>query len=295
MPYCRLSLVLLYYLYVQNLETQAIPYSENIGRSLSCHLGLSDGKWRVYVTAVNGEDDMKSSHEDFAITTAISYSISLNRTTDSMTVGEHNVLTATVVPAETPVSWSSSNPSVATVSGGKVTAVKAGTATITATAGSKTASCAVTVTDKNIAVQSVTLNSTSLALAVGESGTLTASVNPSNATDKTVTWNSSNTSVATVSGGRVTAVKAGTATITATAGGKSASCTVTVSEKVIVPKITTTSVSNGAVKSSFNQVLTASGSTPITWAVSSGTLPAGLTLSTGGAISGIPVAAGTVE
>ena len=50
------------------------------------------------------------------------------------------------------------------------------------------------------------------------------------ATDKTVTWTSSNTSVATVdTSGKVTAIAAGTATLTATAGGKTATCIVTVS------------------------------------------------------------------
>lgn len=57
--------------------------------------------------------------------------------------------------------------------------------------------------------------------------TLTATVTPANSTDL-VTWSSSDTSVATVSGGKVTALKEGTATITATAGSQSKSCTVTV-------------------------------------------------------------------
>ena len=85
------------------------------------------------------------------------------------------------------------------------------------------------MTAKTVAVESVTLDKTSLSLTEGESATLTATVNPSNATDKTVSWSSSNTSVATVdSNGKVTAVKAGTATITAKAGGKSATCSVVV-------------------------------------------------------------------
>ena len=162
--------------------------------------------------------------------------LSLSQSSLTLQTGGSQTITATVSPADATdktVTWSSNNTSVATVSGGKVTAVKAGSATITATAGGKTASCTVTVTDKNVAIQSIALNNTTLALAVGESGTLTASVNPSNATDKTVTWSSSNTSVATVSGGKVTAVKAGSATITATAGGKAASCAVTVTNKNI--------------------------------------------------------------
>ncbi len=80
----------------------------------------------------------------------------------------------------------------------------------------------------DIPVESVTLSSTALGLEKGYSATLTATVLPDDATDKTVTWTSSDQSVATVSGGVVTAIKAGTCTITAAAGGKSATCIVTV-------------------------------------------------------------------
>lgn len=82
-----------------------------------------------------------------------------------------------------------------------------------------------------IHVTSVSLDKTSLELTEGGTGTLIATVEPNNATNKNVTWESSNTSVATVNNGEVTAVSAGTATITATTedGGFTADCTVTVS------------------------------------------------------------------
>lgn len=83
-----------------------------------------------------------------------------------------------------------------------------------------------------VAVSSVTVVPTTLALTEGESDTLTATVAPDNATDKTVTWTSSNPAVATVdANGKVTAVDAGTATITVTTadGAKTATCSVTVS------------------------------------------------------------------
>lgn len=80
------------------------------------------------------------------------------------------------------------------------------------------------------AVTSVTLNKEDLNLEVGKTGKLTATVLPASAADKSITWSSSKTDVASVSSnGTVTAKKAGTAVITATAtNGKSASCTVTV-------------------------------------------------------------------
>lgn len=79
-------------------------------------------------------------------------------------------------------------------------------------------------------VTSVTLNKKTLNLKVGETGKLSATVRPDSAADKSITWSSSNTDVASViSNGTVTAKKAGTAVITATAvNGKNASCTVTV-------------------------------------------------------------------
>lgn len=80
------------------------------------------------------------------------------------------------------------------------------------------------------AVTSVTLNRSALSLEVGKTGKLSATVLPASAADKSITWSSSKTDVASVSlDGTVTAKKAGTALITATAtNGKSASCTVTV-------------------------------------------------------------------
>ena len=153
-----------------------------------------------------------------------------------MKEGESETLVATVSPdnaTDKTVTWSSTNTSVATVdASGRVTAIKEGTATITAKAGDKSATCSVTVSKNVVAVTSIALNKTSLSLKEGESETLVATVSPDNATDKTVTWSSTNTSVATVdASGRVTAIKEGTATITAKAGDKSATCAVTVKKK----------------------------------------------------------------
>ena len=82
---------------------------------------------------------------------------------------------------------------------------------------------------QDIPVRSVSLSST-LTLNEGESKTLTATVLPANATNKTVVWTVNPAGFATVANGMVTGVKAGSCTVTATAGGKSASCTVTVAE-----------------------------------------------------------------
>ena len=116
---------------------------------------------------------------------------------------------------------------------GKVTAVGVGEALITAKAGDKEAHCKIIVKSATVAVSSIELNKTELGMEPGQTEQLTATVLPDNATDKTVTWSSSNTSVATVAGGLVTAVAAGEAIITASAGGKKADCKVTVTEPVV--------------------------------------------------------------
>lgn len=83
--------------------------------------------------------------------------------------------------------------------------------------------------DDPVAVTGVTLNKDETTIVAGQTETLEATVAPANATDKTVTWDSSDEAVATVEDGVVTAVGAGTATITATAGdNKTATCAVTV-------------------------------------------------------------------
>ena len=86
-----------------------------------------------------------------------------------------------------------------------------------------------------IPVNSITLNKETLTMAVTESETLTATVLPSDATHSTVTWNVSPEGYATVVAGRVTAQAKGSCIITATAGGKSATCAVTVTAAPLVP------------------------------------------------------------
>ena len=157
--------------------------------------------------------------------------ISVSQSSLTMEPGGTANLTATVSPSnatDKTVTWSTSNQSVVTVSGGTVTAVGEGTATITATASGKTASCTVTVNKKVIAVTSVTLDKTEAELKVGEEITLSATVKPDDATDKTVSWTTSSADIATVDNGKVIAVAVGEATITAKAGGKEATCKITV-------------------------------------------------------------------
>ena len=163
-------------------------------------------------------------------------SVTLNKTELSLNKGQSETLTAAVKPddaTDKTVAWSSSNTSIVTVDqSGKVIAVNEGSATITAKAGEKRATCSVTVNKNIISVISISLNTTELSLIKGQAEMLTATIKPDDATDKTITWSSSNIDIATVDGGKVTAVGGGNATITAKVGDKQATCAVTVTVPV---------------------------------------------------------------
>lgn len=160
-------------------------------------------------------------------------SITLNKDTLNMLVGDSETLTATVTPddaTDKSVSWRSSNEAVATVVNGEVTAVGAGTATITATAGGKTATCAVTVSIKPVPVEGIALADAEVA--VGHTVQLEPVFTPANTTQRGVTWASSDESIATVDeNGRVKGLAEGKVTITVTSTADAtitASCEVTV-------------------------------------------------------------------
>lgn len=181
-------------------------------------------------TGVTQQEDWYAEWELNSTTVEVT-EVTLNKTSTSLTVGDTDTLIATVVPSNATnktVTWSTNNSSVATVSDGVVTGKSSGTATITATAGGYSATCTVSVTNATIAVTGISLDQTSAQIAVDKSITLTATVLPTNATDKTITWTTSNSSIASVNNGTITGKSTGTATITATAGSKSATCSVTV-------------------------------------------------------------------
>ena len=160
-------------------------------------------------------------------------SIKLSEASVSLQIGESRALSAIVQPSDADydvITWSSSDPSVASVTNGMITANSVGTTKITAIAGGKTSTpCVVTV--QPIRVTAVTISSQSLELSYGETYELTAVVVPPNATDSRVSWKSDNPEVVTVSeNGKVTAVSSGVANISVTtlSQGITAICKVTV-------------------------------------------------------------------
>lgn len=132
-----------------------------------------------------------------------------------------------------PVTWSTSDPAVATVDDGLVTAVDTGTCVITATFGSISLSCSFEVRDPAKLFKYVEGNTDEdygrretnrLSLYVTETSRLYVAFS----LGRTVSWSSSDTSVATVESGVVTAVDAGSCTVTAKIGVTELKCTVNV-------------------------------------------------------------------
>lgn len=149
--------------------------------------------------------------------------VALDATTQKLDTGKTFTLKATVAPANTTdkVVWSSSNAAVAKVSeDGVVTAVKPGSAVITATAGIVKASCTVTVANPIIKATGVKITAPTRSIAAGKKVQLKATVAPSNTTNKAVKWTTSNKKVATVN-------SKGLVTFNKKAGGKKVTITTT--------------------------------------------------------------------
>ena len=164
--------------------------------------------------------------------------VSIIPTSLNLIEGESSDLKVSIFPKDADnqaVTWSSSDPGIASVVNGKVTALSSGSASIIVKSedGEYTATCSVTVVPLTIDVSSIELSKTEISLYEEETETISATVLPENATDKTVSWFSSDASVAKVDDGLITAIAQGTAIITAEAGSFSATCSVIVEKRPI--------------------------------------------------------------
>ena len=156
--------------------------------------------------------------------------VTLKQSTLELTIGESETFSVNITPENATnkkLIWTSTDEKVAKVdSNGKVTALTEGATTITVQAedGGIPAFCTVTVKEKEvpvttIEVKDISVNLSSVTLALNKTKTVKATVVPSNATNKKITYTSSNSSVATVSStGTVKAVAPGVATIKVKAG-----------------------------------------------------------------------------
>lgn len=183
---------------------------------------------------VNGQEDVCTISVDNS-KVAIE-SITLDEQSLVMKKGTKSGISATLNPKNTTedkgISWSTSNPEIATISStGIIFARKPGTVSITGTSSNGLSdTCEITVISE---ISSVSMNVTAIGLEIGNEQTLRASINPVDTTDdKTLTWKSSNEKVATVDqNGKVTAIAKGTSTVTVRSiNGRTAECVVTVND-----------------------------------------------------------------
>ena len=219
------------------LNGRVVTWSSNntaVARVNGSGLVTGVGAGTATITATS---EGQSGTSDVTVTLAPVASVTVTPSPASVAVGLTVQLTATPKDANgNPLSgrvitWSTDNPSVATVDGsGLVTGAAVGSATITATSEGKSGTSSITVTA--VPVASVTVTPSPASVQAGQQVQLTATLKDANGnvlTGRVVTWSSNRTSVATVGGnGLVSGVTAGSATITATSEGKSGTSSITV-------------------------------------------------------------------
>ena len=215
--------------------TSATTAVATVGEKTGVVTPVSAGMSVITATAKNGKAGT------LTVTVLPAYvavaSVTITDKKAAMLEGEKYTFKAGVKPddaTDKTIAWTSSNTAAATVNAatGEVTAVAAGTTTITAAAGDKSDACELTVQAETVEVDEIVMTETE-PVTIDEFGTVTLAVTftPPDATDQTLTWTSDNPDVATVENGVVTAVGEGTCTITAeTANGKTATVTITIVE-----------------------------------------------------------------
>lgn len=220
-------------------EIEGVSYKGGLvtGRDLgettiTAYLGTAKASCKVTVISGGGDVTLESLAIDPAPVT--------------LAIDEEQVLTAVFQPSEAKVKveWKCDNPDLVAIGAlsdtqAKIQGLAPGKTTVTATAGGKSATCEVTVKEgsSTVAVESITLDPTSLELLVGQSGQINATVYPENATNKNLIWTSSDIyNVYVVNGGQVTAYGVCEATITVTSVSNpnvTATCKVTVKEETV--------------------------------------------------------------
>ncbi len=242
-------------------NTQSTAQSFNLGTNIYkdtygiSHTGsITLAPWRTSIL-------VKTAGNLFAVN-----GITLNQTTANINVGSTQQLIATVSPSNASnqlISWTTSIAAIATVnSSGLITAVCAGSATITATTldGNKSAICTLTVTNPVISINSITVSPTTAAITTGSAQQLTATISPSDASNKTISWTSDNTTIASINAnGLVTAIAEGSATITATTqdGNKTATCLLTITNPVVSVTAVSMNLNSVSLTTGNTQQLTA--------------------------------------
>lgn len=174
-------------------------------------------------------------------------SVTISQPSAEMIIGETIQLKAIITPSnatEKDVIWASSKQSVATVNQeGLVTALTEGSTTVSASAGGKYGSCVVSVANRTVIVNSISLSPKSLQLYVGGEQQINVTVDPDEAKSM-IKWQSGDNVIASVdNNGKVSAISVGETWISAKAGEVEAKCPVTVTAKPIAAEAITISPS----------------------------------------------------
>ncbi len=181
--------------------------------------GIKEGTATVSATTKDGNKVAKITVHVVKPTVGVK-SITLNKTKTSIKAGSSEKIEATISPSDATnksITWTSSDENIAIVNDGLVIGKKEGTVTITAVTndGDKVASVDVTISE--VAIENIKLNLNEVELLVGDNYEASVKITPDNASNKTINWISSDDSIASVNNGMITAIKSGTATITAIA------------------------------------------------------------------------------
>ena len=242
---------------IGSVDISALPYADELLRAMYIQFNVAVGGGSV------GNPDESLTESSCLVDWVRAYlpkdASSILEPTFSLDCGETFALNASKIRYLRPVwdsdagsnyavSWASDNTAVATVYGGKVTAISEGTANITATnANGNTATVELTVDAGAVnLIQTIVIKNVPYVLNYGDSITLSAYIEPDYATDKSLTWSSSDTNIATVEDGIVTAVGSGGGTVIITCssvdGGASATVSVKCNGDIIIDNIDTTNI-----------------------------------------------------
>jgi uncharacterized protein YjdB len=260
----------------------------------------------VGTATITATSEGKSGTASVSVAAAPVASVSVTPSSASVGVGQSVQLTATPRDASgnpllgRAVSWSSSAPTVATVSGsGLVSGAAVGAATIMATSEGQSGTASVTV---SVPVASVTVTPASPSVAAGTTVQLTATLRDTDGnalSGRPVTWSSNAAGVATVSAsGLVTGVGAGTATITATSEGKTGTSTITVTPAPVASVTVSPATANVSVGGTVQLTATPrdAGGNPlsgrvVTWSTSQAAVA---TVSGAGLVTAVAVGSATI-
>lgn len=173
-----------------------------------------------FKNASNSNNVKQEETSENQITSVAVTGLSLNKSELELVEGDFETLVATITPSNATnknVAWTSADPKIATVTNGKVTAVKEGSTVITAKCDEQTATCSVTVTHKEVKVTGVSLDFNEIHLAIDEEQTLIPTISPSDADNKNVSFSILDESVATIDqSGKVVAKAFGDTYVTVT-------------------------------------------------------------------------------